>query len=232
MTEETITDEQAVETPVEAAEEQKATQEPVEEQKSADYNWRQANTVMKAQQSEIEALKAHLAALAAQKPPAQEEEPDELDKLDADDVITVKHARALASKQAKMAAKEIVEQHMAQYTLTNDEQRMREKNDDYDYVLENFAIPLIKNDPALAYQVKNSKNPAETAYRLGKLSDSYQEQTTKQATSPKATKIMKNMSRPVNSNAVTSSLKTQADEFSKMTPQQIWEASQKYARGA
>lgn len=231
MTEETIIDEEVVEAPAETAQEEQQTAQ-VEEPKSGDYNWRQANSVMKAQQGEIEALKAHLASVSAQRQSQAPEEPDELDKLEPDDVITVAQARALAARQAKSAAKEIVEQHLAQHTLVNDEQRMRDKNDDYDYVLENFAIPLIKNDPALAYQVKNSKNPAETAYRLGKLSDGYQEQTTKQATSPKAAKIMRNVSRPVSSNAVGSPLKAQADEFTNMSPQQVWEASQKFARGA
>jgi hypothetical protein len=230
MTEETQLEEQ----PVEA----QATPEPEEQQsheeqpKSADYNWQQARSVMEAQKAQIDALNAQMALMAAQKQPAPVDVPDELDQLNPDDVLTVAQARALATKQAKAAAKEIVEQHMAQHTLVNDEQRMRDKCDDYDYVLENFALPLIKNDPAMAHLVKTSKNPAETAYKLGKLSDQYTEQTTKQAVSPKAQKIMKNMSRPVNGNAVGSPLKSQADEFSKMSSQQVWEMSQKYARGA
>jgi uncharacterized protein GlcG (DUF336 family) len=99
-------------------------------------------------------------------------------------------------------------------------------------VIENHALPMIKNDPALAYKIQQSKNPAETAYKLGKLSDSYEETVAKQPTSQKAEKIIKNSQRPVSSNAAGTSLKSMASDVSKMSPQQIWEESQKYARRA
>ena len=97
--------------------------------------------------------------------------------------------------------------------------------------MEHFALPMIKNDPALAYKIQQSKNPAETAYKLGKLSDGYEETMTKAATSPKAEKILKNSQRPTSSNAA-GSLKTQADKYSNMSPADIWAESQKYARRA
>jgi len=234
MTEETQED-VAVETPVVEAAEEVEEQKPAA--KSADYNWQQANSVMAAQKSEIEALKAHMAHLAATaNKPQQPVEKDEFEGLDGSEVITLDQARRLAetmaTKKAKVAAKEIVEEYMQQHTVQNDEQRMRTQHDDYDYVVENFAVPLIKNDPALAHQIKMSKNPAQTAYRLGKLSDQYEEQMKQQKVSPKAEKIMKNMARPVSGNAIGSPLKAQADDFSKMSQQEIWQMSQKYAKGA
>lgn len=77
-----------------------------------------------------------------------------------------------------------------------------------------------------------SKNPAETAYKLAKLSDTYEETVSKKETSPKAEKVLKNASRPTSSQAVSSSLQSQANDFTKMSPSQVWEISQKYARGA
>ena len=87
-------------------------------------------------------------------------------------------AEKTAAKQAEVMAKKYVQEYAQQQTLANDEQRARDKYDDYDYVLETYAIPLIKNDPALAYKIQSSKNPAMTAYKLGKLSDDYEESMT------------------------------------------------------
>jgi hypothetical protein len=203
-----------------------------------DTNWQEARGVMasqkaliEAREAEIQALRAHLASVA-RAPTTAREEPDELDDLDESEVATVGQARKLASKLAKKEAKEIVEQYMTKHTLISDEERMRGENDDYDYVLENFAIPLIKKDPALARIVQTSRNPAQKAYQLGKLSDDYVEQSTKQQVSPKAQKILKNASRPVSANAIGAPLKNQAEDFSKLSAQDVWSMSQKYARGA
>lgn len=196
-------------------------------------NWKQANEVLRLQKQRIQELESRLSQPA---PTPQIEEKDELDSMDPDDLITAGKARdmvrKMASKEAQEAAKKIVQEYAQNQTLTNDESRMRSKHDDYDYVVENFALPAIKNDPALAYKIQQSKNPAETAYKLGKLSDDYQEVAMKQETSPKAEKILKNSSRPISSSAATSALKSQADSFSKMSQSEIWAQSQKYAKGA
>jgi hypothetical protein len=97
--------------------------------------------------------------------------------------------------------------------------------------METFALPMIKNDPALAYKIQNSKNPAETAYKLGKISDDYEGTMNKAAVSPKAEKILKNSQRPTSSNAA-GTLKTQADKYSNMSQADIWTESQKYAKRA
>jgi hypothetical protein len=200
---------------------------------SADHNWRQAQEVMSLQKREIEALKEHVQKLSL--PPQKAEEPDEFELADPDDYVTMGKAREMATKmaarEAKKEAKKIVEEYMQQQTIASDEQRMRSKFEDYDYVLENYALPLIKSDPALAYKVQTSKNPAETAYKLGRLSDSFEESTMKQ-TNPKAEKILKNSSRPVSSHSTTPSLREQADSYSKMTPQQVWSQAQEYAKRA
>lgn len=201
--------------------------------RDVEHNWAEANKVLKMQKSMIDDLQLQIQEL---KKPKIQEEPDEFDQLDPEDYLQVGKARQLAEKvaekKAQEAAKKIVQEYMQQQTIESDEQKAREKFEDYDYVMENYAIPMIKNDPALAYRIQQSKNPAMTAYKLGKLSDDYQEATMKQQVSPKAEKILKNSSRPVSVNAAGSSLKSQADQFSKMKPNEVWELSQKYARGA
>jgi hypothetical protein len=112
------------------------------------------------------------------------------------------------------------------------EQKAKQTHEDYDYIVENFSIPLIKNDPALAHKVMTSKNPAETAYKLGKLSDSYEEQMAKAGTNPRAERILKNSQRPTSVNALPTSLKTTADSYSKMSKEDIWKQSQEYSRKA
>lgn len=198
--------------------------------RDADHNWKQANEVLRLQKQRIEELEARMSQMA--KP--TEPEKDEFDSLDPEEYLTVNTARKmaekLAEKKAEVTVKKYVQEYAQQQNIQNDESRMRSKYEDYDFVIENYALPLIKNDPALAYKVQTSKNPAEIAYKLGKLSDSYEESNMKQQTSPKAEKILKNSNRPLSGNAVGNPLKTQADTFSKMKPSEIWEMSQKYAK--
>lgn len=225
--EEVVQDEQLI-----VEEKQQEISQEVPTKKDVDINWERANEALRLQKQRIEELESRLAKQVQVKP----EEPDELDKLDPSDYLTVEQALKLvdkkAEKKAELKAREVVEEFVNQQKIVQDEQRMRSKYEDFDYVIENFAIPIIKNDPALAHKIQMSKNPAEAAYKLAKISDEYEESTVKQQTSPKAEKILKNSSRPVSSNAVSHPLKSQADDFSKLSPQQIWEMSQKFAKRA
>ena len=196
-------------------------------------NWRQANEVMRLQKQRIEELERDRQERAQARAPA--EEPDEFANEDPDNYITVSKARQMAEKaaekKAKTYAQQAVQEYAQQQTVAQSEDRARTKYEDYDYVMENFALPMIKNDPALAYKIQQSKNPAETAYKLGKLSDSYEDTVTKSSTSPKAEKILKNSQRPTSANAA-GSLKTTADKYANMSQADIWAESQKYARRA
>lgn len=232
MTEETVIAEEQPQVQEEQKEVVQEVKAPEAPKKDADRNWDEAREVLRLQKQRIEELEARL----TQQAPVQQEEQDEFEKLDPEDYVTVgkakELAKKLASKEAASTAKQVVQEYIQQQNIVQDEQRMRSKYEDFDYVIEHFAIPMIKNDPALAHKVQMSKNPAETAYRLAKISDEYEETKVKQQTSPKAEKILKNASRPTSSNAVSTGLKTQADDFSKMSPQDIWSMSQKFARGA
>jgi len=237
MTDETqevavVEQEPVAETP--QTEEKQVQDQPKEDNQSI--NWKHAQQAMSLQQKKIKELEEQISRLSqpAQKMP---EEVDEFDKLDPLDYVTVEKAKILAKKQAEKSAAEIARQEVQKYIQTNrvaqDEKRMKETYEDYDFVMENYALPLIQKNPALAAQLQSSENPAETAYLMAKMSTSYRE-TNKGSpdNSKKAEKIIKNSSRPTPAASVGSPLKSQADSFSKMSKQDIWTMSQQYAKGA
>jgi len=213
---------------------QEQVESPIEQKEDPNQvNWRQANEVMRYQKMRIEELERERQNASKQPPPV--EEIDEFANEDPDNYITVAKARSMADKaaekKAKIYAQQAVQEYAQQQSVAISEERARTKYDDYDYVMETFALPMIKNDPALAYKIQNSKNPAETAYKLGKISDDYEGTMNKAAVSPKAEKILKNSQRPTSSNAA-GTLKTQADKYSNMSQADIWSESQKYAKRA
>ena len=212
---------------------QESAPEVIESQ--SDRDWKAAREVMSSQKRELEELRAAVQQISQAKASQPEPEVDEFDQIDPDDYMTVGKAREmakkLASREAKQEAKKLMDQYMQQQKIESDESRARSKYEDYDYVLENYALPLIKQDPALAYKIQTSKTPAETAYKLGKLSDAYEESTSKQL-NPRAEKVLKNSSRPVSSHSSNASLKAQADTYSKMSPADVWAESQRYANKA
>lgn len=218
----------------EVAEVQEQVESPVEPKEDVNQvNWRQANEVMRLQKQRIEELERERQNSAQRQAPV--EEPDEFANEDPDNYITVAKAKSMAEKaaekKAKIYAQQAVQEYAQQQSVAISEERARSKYEDYDYVMETFALPMIKNDPALAYKIQNSKNPAETAYKLGKISDDYEGTMNKAAVSPKAEKILKNSQRPTSVNAA-GTLKSQADKYSNMSQADIWAESQKYAKRA
>ncbi len=234
MTEEVIEAEASQEQQEQSQIESQVEQPKAEQKSIVDVNWQRANEVLKLQQQRIADLELRL---SQQPTPQPVEEVDEFAKLDPTDYLTVGNARLMAEKMAEKtatkAAKKMVEEYAQQQRMEITEQTARDKYQDYDFVIENYAIPLIKTDPALAYKVQTSKNPAETAYKLGKLSDKYEDTMKEAPTSARAEKILKNTNRPVSGNALGTPLKSQADKFSNMKPgKDVWEMSQQYAKGA
>jgi hypothetical protein len=230
MTEETeVYEEQAVDQSHEEAAQEAQAGKP-----SAEQNWQEARQVMEAQKAELEALKRQMSEFSAPKQQAPAEEPDEFADLDPSEYVTVEKAQRLAEKKAKQAAEKIVGQYLnqdrAQRHLNDSETKAREKFDDYDYVINTYVLPAIKNDPALAHKIQNSKDPAAVAYKLGQLEMADRGETA--PVNPKAERILKNASRPVSGNAVSQPLKKQADEFAKMSQADVWKLSESYAKKA
>lgn len=238
MTEEKINE--AVEASAETAQEPRDAQDKSEsvvdtqalKQRDQDRNWSQARAVMSAQQTKIQELESKLSQLAEQKQEIEE-------KLDPDDYATIQHVDKLAERKVSKKAAELqrkiedLEKKLYEADQTKLENEMRSKYEDYDYVIENFAVPMIQKNKALAEALRASQDPYATAYRLAKASEEYEKEMTKQEKpNPKAEKIIKNTNRPLSAQAAGGSLKSQSDYFSNLTPAQVWEASQKYAKRA
>jgi hypothetical protein len=228
-----MTDEQTQEeVPVEVAETQEVAEIEVPEVKESESekNWKMAHEAMSQQKREIELLKQQLHQ--QQRPP--EVEKDEFEDLDPQEYLTVAKARdmatKLAKKQAQEAARSAIQEYSQQQTLANDEEKARAKYEDYDYVIEKYAKPMINNDPAIAHKIMQSRNPAQTAYKLAKLeaNEEVEKAPAKPLVAPE--KVLKNAKRPVSANAVGNSLQAQADQYSKMSKDDIWTQSQKYAK--
>ncbi len=203
-----------------------------EPQKAVDHNWEQARQLMQMQKQRIEELENR-------QKPAVVPEKDEFADLDPEELVTTSKALQMAKKMATRESQEIrkeLESLQTKINLQNysaEENAMRSKHDDYDYVIDNFVRPMIKNDPAYQQMIINSKNPIQTAYKLGKLSDDYQEQPMKNNDAvQKAEKMIKNSQKPLSGNAAGGSLKGQAEKYAKMSPQDIWKESQSYAKRA
>jgi hypothetical protein len=213
--------------------------EEVSQESSADRNWKQARAVMADQKRELEELKAMMSQMTQTKqaPEEEAEEEDDFDDADEDDYVTVANARKIAQKakltaekHAYKAAEKVLKQHMHNQNISTSQDRARAKYDDYDDIIQNYTIPLIKNDPALAHKINTSKDPALAAYRAGKISDEYLESSAPKM-SAKAEKVVRNSQQPASSHA-GQGLKAQVAALSEnMTQDQVWALAQQYASG-
>lgn len=207
-------------------------EQPQVEPSKNEINWKGANEALRLQRQRIEELEARLSTKQQPEP----EEEDEFADLDPEDYLTIGKARQMAErlseKKARLAAKQMVAEYAAQQSVVVDEQRMRAKYDDYDHVIDNFVLPELKANPALAYKIQQSKNPAETAYKLGLLSTDYEKSKSK-TVSPKAERVMKNASRPLPASALGGdSLKSNNEDTAGMSKDDFWRLSQSYAKKA
>lgn len=199
---------------------------PQQTQADQDHNWKQARQVMGAQAKEINELKEALAAMRERKAEVEEQ-------YDPDDYATYTGVEKKVTKYTKDLQGKIeqLEKKLHQTEQEKLESTMRTRYDDYDYVIEKFAIPMIEKDQSLAASLKASSNPYKLAYRLAKSSDEYEAAQSKKS-SKLAEKAEKNASRPLSANADGGSLKDKALQFTNMSAADIWKMSQSYARNA
>lgn len=207
---------------------EKLQQEPPKE----DVNWKKARDIMKAQAMQLTELKKELEGM---KSPVR----DEFEGIDKDDYITFEQAQRLAEKNAGKTAHDIaskiVEEKMHLVEGERLEEKARDKYSDYDYVIDNFAIPMIEKNPALAQAIKLSKNCAETAYRFAKASPEYEAviaKRNKSGSQQEVDKVMKNQERPMPSSTAGASLQSQVEQFASMSPEDVWKKAKEYSRKA
>lgn len=204
-------------------------EEQIQQPSESEVHWREVRQALKSLKQQNLELQEQLNRRQT------EPEPDEFDGLDPTDYVSLEQAKRLVQKQAEKRAAEIaskvVEEKLRVVENRNIEQRMRERFNDYDYVIEQYAIPMIENNPAMKQALAASPNWAEMAYNLAKASPEYQTKATKKA-DPSVERIKKNVERPVSSAAAPSNLKQSVDAFTSMSPEEVWRKSQEFASRA
>ena len=203
------------------------TQQPEQkvQDNSSDQNWARVREVLNSQKSEIEDLKRQVQANS-------NPETDEFEGVDGEDYATVNMMKKPSKKMKELEnTVQQLQQSLKINEATRQEEIMRSKTDDYDYVIENFGIPLIEKTPALKETLLKIPNWAEMAYNMAKATPEYQKAQS-QDNSKKVEKVIKNTERPTSANAAGSSLKSQAEVFANLSPSDVWKKSQEFARRA
>ncbi len=204
------------------------SEQNVQEQTGVDQNWARVRSVLQSQKDKIDQLERMVQE--NQKPPDK----DEFDNVDGADYATVDMVKK-PSKKVKNLEKEVGElKHKLQLNeASRQEELMRSKNDDYDYVIENFGLPLIEKNPALKQTLLQVPNWAEMAYNMAKGTPEYKKsQSNHRNNAKKVERVVKNTERPTSANAAGASLKSQAEVFANLKPSEVWKQSQEFARRA
>ncbi len=197
MSEDVNMDVSEVVQPTEAETVQDSPQSQEPQKGSQEYNFREARRIMDQQSREINELKYHLQSM--QKPVPVEEDPTD------GDYLTKKQWRELEEQREA--------ERRAQHEYATAEDRVRLKHRDYDEVVNQKNIDeLIEDDSDLAETLRSSPNPYAAAYKLIKKASFYQEKQ-KPKKNQEAEKIVKNVSKPVSSNAVPTRPLATANEF-------------------
>lgn len=149
---------------VQTAPEAKETPEQRRKRNEAEYNWAEANKLIKSLDRQNKEMAEQLHKL--QKPEPQVAEFDELDKLADDDIITKAHAKKMAEKMARQIAQEVMKQREA---ATVDE-RLTNKFPDFADVVTKDAIENLKQtEPELAFSLANNPDPFAQGVAVYKL---------------------------------------------------------------
>lgn len=97
------------------------------------------------------------------------------------------------------------------------EENARRQYPDYDDVLEQLVVPMVKANPKLIDIIDSSPNPALMAYRLGTSSEAYIAYQRQNATKKVADKIEKNLSKPKTLSGAGQTSKPKQKSFSNMS---------------
>ncbi len=113
----------------------------------------------------------------------------------------------------------IVEQKVAkasQMLMNMSEKIARNTHKDFDVVIENYTADLVRTNPSLYNYIKDSADPAETAYILGKSHPKYLETQQRTIAEDVAKKINTNANRPKTLASSGVGGKTTLDDVSKI----------------
>lgn len=148
------------------------------------------------------------------------------DGMNDDDVLNVKELRRE------------FESIDANYRARIDELEFQQSHPDYVDVLNNYLTPLIKEDPSIASEIRQSANPAATAYRYGSLAkraapSQHQEvQASPPSPSQTAQRIVENARKPATlAQAGGQSVLSKADYYATMSDKEFMQMAQKNLEG-
>ena len=210
--------------PVEAAVESSEQKETVSQPSvgSKEYNWRKMEQRLETLERERNELRE---AVNTSKAPV-EEAPNELERLQDDDLITVGQVNKLAEARAR----KIIEEELQKREKASLPAKTKEIYKDYDQVVTNENIEqLIKEDPDLEYDIQVSKNPYARAYKAIKQAQFYKERV-QNAVNEK--RMEDNAAKPVSSNSIGRERPlSHANDYAKGSPD-LFEEMQKYRGGS
>lgn len=134
-------------------------------------------------QEEMQLLRNHV-ELMQMNNQSKQREPDPMDQMSDDDVLTVGEA------------KRYLQQMNQQYQMGIEELKMTQKHPDYQEIVTQYLPEVLKEKPYLRNTLQNDPNRYQIAYDLAKQSASYRNKQHETKKTKEAEKILKNQSQP------------------------------------
>jgi len=138
-------------------------------------------------------------------------------KFQQDDILTYAEMQEEFNSQLGT-----VQQQMQQMRGQMDEELTKTQHPDFEDVIDQLVVPLIRANPKLMDEINQQPRPALYAYKLGCMTPEYIAYQQKTATEKVTSKIEKNLSKPKTlGNAGSTNAKHNADDFSKMSSEEF-----------
>jgi len=134
-------------------------------------------------QEEMSMLRNHVELMQMNQHKAQQE-PDPMDQMSDDDVLTVGEA------------KKYLQSMNQQYQMGIEELKMTQKHSDYQDVVTQYLPEVLKEKPYLRNTLQNDPNRYQIAYDLAKQAAGYKNKQHETKKTQQAEKILKNQSQP------------------------------------
>jgi len=156
-------------------------------------------------------------AFEAKNKPTPLPEEDELEKLDPEDIITVKQAMKVSERQAK----KIVQDMISQQERASLPQKAKSKFNDFDSVMTEENIKKLETEePGLAAACSKAPNPWEATYKILKKFVLPQQEA---SASKGDEKMKENLSKPASSQSVARQTPlTNANQWSEASRDQLY----------
>jgi hypothetical protein len=135
-------------------------------------------------QEEMQLLKNHVELMQMNNQQQQHKEPDPMDQMSDDDVLTVGEA------------KKYLQSMNQQYQMGIEELKMTQRHPDYQDVVTQYLPEVLKEKPYLRNTLQNDPNRYQIAYDLAKQASGYKNKQHEAKKTQRAEKILKNQNQP------------------------------------